>query len=250
MRQRGVGWRRAEPAHNLGRCPQVRGVPDMLSADGLLTERATSGARVSGAPDLEHEEHSTADHAEPTSDTLLYQRFRKHGDVDAFGELFARHRDALLRFLWTLCASQATAEDLSQYCWLKLMEGGYRKQPGATIRSYLYTIGRNRYVDEHVRKHEASRSQSLDDSMIADPQSPDPAAGAADIQTQGIVVTAMLALPLAQREVLSMWIEGFSLAEMMAATGAARDTVLSRKKYAMQKTRHVLESAGVRSGDG
>lgn len=197
-------------------------------------------------------DQSTAptDQAESASDLELYLRFQKRGDVDAFGILFSRHREALLRFLWSLCPRQSITEDLSQYCWLKLMEGGYRKQPGATIRSYLYTVGRNRYIDEHVRKHEASRSQSLDDGSVASPESHNPMAGAADLQTRDIIIGAMSSLPLEQREVLAMWIEGFSIAEMMSATGAARDTVLSRKKYAMQKTRHVLETAGVRSTDG
>jgi RNA polymerase sigma-70 factor (ECF subfamily) len=186
-------------------------------------------------------------------DASLFESFQKEGDVDAFERLFARHKDAVFGYLWTLCGNRAVAEDLSQYCWLRLMENttasGYRPKPGVSIRSFLFTLGRNRYIDEYKRKHVETMSDSMDGQPMA-------AAGGSALEAasreemQNIVAEAVEELPFEQREVLAMWLQGFSIEEMVTHAGAPRDTVLSRKKYAMKKLQKRLDAIGPRSTYG
>jgi RNA polymerase sigma-70 factor (ECF subfamily) len=193
---------------------------------------------------------SDADCAEiDDNDASLFLRFRDRGDVDAFEQLFRRHRDSLMAYLWTLTGNQFIAEDISQYCWLRLMESdrgsGYRPRPDATIVTYLRTLGRNRYIDEYKRKHAESRTDSVDDVDTRVSGSDTALDGAAKIEIRSSIEAALVALPIEQRDIISMWLQGFSIGEMMSVTTAPRDTVLSRKKYAIKKLKVAFEIAGV-----
>ncbi len=183
------------------------------------------------------------------NDASLFIRFRDEGDVDAFEHIFRRHRDSLMAYLWTLTGNQNVAEDISQFCWLRLMESdrgsGYRPRPDATIVTYLRTLGRNRYIDEYKRKHAESRTDSVGDVDTRLAGSDTALDGAATIEVRLSIESAIAELPLEQRDIISMWLQGFSINEMMKMTTAPRDTVLSRKKYAIKKLKVAFEIAGV-----
>src|SRR5688572_20131698 len=102
----------------------------------------------------------------PDDDQALFVRFQDTGETAAFDELYARHKDPFIRYLRHLSGSDAIAADLFQQSWLKLLELArsrlYRSQPGSSLRSYLYTLGRNLFVDTYHRRHEESRTESLD----------------------------------------------------------------------------------------
>ncbi|MEM8983309.1 MAG: sigma-70 family RNA polymerase sigma factor [Pseudomonadota bacterium] len=188
------------------------------------------------------------------TDAALMLRFQEDGDYDAFGELFSRHKDAFVAYLQHLSGSTAIAEDVSQHCWLKLIEsvgeGRYRAVAGASFRSYLYTLGRNRYIDEYQRKHAEARRGTMPD--LDQVEHPDAAPGdAAEAgERKALLSTALATLPLEQRDVIALWSAGVSIEHMVEITAAPRDTVLSRKKYAMAKLRTAFASMGVHTHDG
>lgn len=196
--------------------------------------------------------HSTMN-TDTENDASLFRRFRDRGDTDAFETLFKRHRDSLIAYLWTLTASKAVAEDISQYCWLRLLESdkdsGYTPRPDATIMTYLRTVGRNRYIDEYKRKHGESRTDAVDENDHRLGSSDSAYENAVSAQTQASIEAALQNLPIEQRDVIAMWLQGFSIKEMMGMTRAPRDTVISRKKYALKKLQAAFELAGVRISD-
>lgn len=186
------------------------------------------------------------------NDEALMLRFQEDGDAQAFETLFARHKDAFVTFLWRLAGSQAVAEDISQHCWLRIVElarrRGYRPDSGASFRTFLYTLGRNRYIDACCRSHRATRTQSFsdEDDARAGAQAGDPAAAAFETGERAALLTrALAALPPEQREVIALWAGDFTIEQMVRMTGAPRDTVLSRKKYALARLRKALAAMGV-----
>lgn len=185
------------------------------------------------------------------SDETLMLRFQDDGDYEAFEELFRRHKHALLSFLWRLSADETQAEEVSQAAWLKLIEQArdrrYRPSSRASFRTYLFTLGRNHYIDEYVRKHEVTRTESLEARGIDPPGSVerDPADDALAAQLAGHVDQALKALPFEQREVIAMWVAEMSIEDMAKIIGAPRDTVLSRKKYSLKKLRRFFEQMGI-----
>jgi RNA polymerase sigma factor (sigma-70 family) len=188
------------------------------------------------------------------SDAALIDRFQATGDVAAFETLFTRHRDALFAFLLRLAVNRNVAEDVSQQTWLQILESASRRnlraEGAASFRTYLLTLGRNRFIDTYCRSHAVTRSQLLDDSLIE--SIPDPGAGDDDViraldlgRMRHILSSAMAELPFPQREIIALWAEGTDIDTMSALVEAPRETVLSRKKYALAKLRDALVRRGV-----
>lgn len=179
-------------------------------------------------------------------------RFQDRGDVAAFDELFRRHKDAFVSFLANLAGDRVVAEDVSQQVWLKLIDvahrGGYQRR--ARFRTYLYTIGRNTFLDEYRRKHANTRSDPLDERDYVDGDEAATAEGGAlALRRRDVLARALSGLPVEQREVLALWAAGHSIETMTEVTGAPRDTVLSRRKYGLRKLRAALVEAGIEQGD-
>jgi RNA polymerase sigma-70 factor (ECF subfamily) len=185
-------------------------------------------------------------------DQALFVRFQIAGDTAAFDTLYGRHKDAFFRYLRHLCGSDAVAADLFQHAWLKLLElarsGHYRPQPGASFRCYLYTLGRNHFVDAYHRRHEESRTESLgsDDAAfsLSNAAHPTPEEQSASDQGDALLLRALAQLPPEQREVAMMWSQGWSVAEIAELTRTPLDTIASRRKYAIKRLRELLAQHG------
>jgi RNA polymerase sigma-70 factor (ECF subfamily) len=189
---------------------------------------------------------------EADGDDELMFRFQRDHDYTAFEELFGRHKDVLLRFLARLLGDIAAAHDASQQTWLKVIEVAGRRdylaQPDARFRTWLLTLARNHAIDEYQRKFAVTRTIALTDEMresslngpTAGQQSPDPLDDTHRLQIAERLSEAIRNLPLEQREVIALWIAEVEPAAIAEITGAPRDTVLSRKKYALAKLRNAL----------
>ncbi|HKE95468.1 MAG TPA: sigma-70 family RNA polymerase sigma factor [Povalibacter sp.] len=188
-------------------------------------------------------------------DKSLMLRFQADGDTAAFERLFSRNKDALLRFLLRLSGDPAIAEDISQHTWLRVIElaeaARYRADDAAAFRTFLFTLARNRYVDQQQRRHGATHTRSvepMDETLAgrADDAILDPQLLTADSQTIDLLDQALRALPTEQREVIAMWMQGVELVDVARIVGAPWATIVSRKKYALSKVRAFLERAGIR----
>ena len=185
------------------------------------------------------------------SDDELIRRFQQERDYAAFEELFARHKDLLLRYLLRLVRDIALAEDASQQAWLKVIEvarrNTYTSHATATFRTWLFTLARNHVIDAHQRNRVVSRTVSLPNEVIhelldsnLDSVSLDPAAKALESELTERVMAAMDLLPFEQREVITLWTIGFDPHEIANIAGVPRETIFSRKKYGIAKLRVAL----------
>lgn len=190
-------------------------------------------------------------------DVALMQRFQEQGDYGAFEVLFQRHKRGLLSFITRLSGDRVVAEDVSQQTWLKLIESarqrGYAPRNGASFQTWLFTMARNRFVDDYVRRHEVarvSRESEIDLELheVADADDKSPESYVSAAQLRQLIHDAVAELPFEQREVIAMWSSGMDVEGMMQVTGAPRDTVLSRKKYAIAKLRLALARLGINAG--
>jgi len=108
-----------------------------------------------------------------TSDPELISQVRA-GDIDAYGLLYDRHRDAAIRLARQL-ASGTEADDLVSESFAKLLQiiqgGG---SPDVSFRAYLLTCVRRLHID---RLRAGDPMQSTDDLEPFDPGTPfeDPA---------------------------------------------------------------------------
>lgn len=179
-----------------------------------------------------------------STDAELIERFQGRRDYAAFELLFARHKRVVLGFLIQLSGSTQAAEDISQHCWLRVIELAREGRLDASqgLKPLLMTMARNRYLDEHVKRSAASRTDPLDG--IEEPAVDDTELGQQidQQQAESELHRAVARLPIDQREVIALWSAGSSIKDMMAITGSPRDTVLSRKKYGLKKLRAGLQA--------
>ena len=186
-------------------------------------------------------------------DQVLFVRFQASGSDAAFATLYARYKDALYRYLRHMAGSDAIASDVFQHTWLKLIElareGRYQRRAQASFRAYLFTLGRNHFVDTYRRGHEETRTESLERNTaaldVADPIVPTPEEAHDLAQRDAALLHALAQLPHAQSEVAMMWAQGWSIAEIAELTGAPSDTVASRRKYALARLRELLAQGGL-----
>src|SRR5688572_7338521 len=186
------------------------------------------------------------------TDEALMVAYQK-GDLGAFAELVARHERRLWNFLRRFVHNPATAEDLLQELFLRVIKSAPDWQPTAKVTTWLYTIARNLCTD-HARRAVHRDAASLDgdgrteDSGARPLMDRIPAPGhGTDREAMGKEIAARIdaavaALPVEQREVFLMReVMEMPFAEIAAAVGASEPTVKSRMRYALERLRVALE---------
>ena len=164
------------------------------------------------------------------------------GEAEAFEPLYARHRGPLFRFILRQVRVQATAEELFQDVWQKVVTARDRYRPEAKFSTWLYQIATNRLTD-HWRAATHRPMASEDDlarlEREADPETPEHTLSVFEERRR--LQRALEALPPDQREVVVLRLEQeLSLEAIGEITGAGRETVKSRLRYAMDKLKSRL----------
>lgn len=164
---------------------------------------------------------------------LLLQQYQQQADPALLQQLFLRYADALYHFLLQQSDAEL-AQDLSQQAWIQLMlhAGSYQGQ--SSVKTWLFSIGRNLLIDEWRRQRPHAAQDLLDEL-------PDPAAKPLQqllaAEQSANLDLAIQRLPLLQREALLLQLEDFSLAQISEITGVGVETVKTRLRYA----RHQLQ---------
>jgi len=162
------------------------------------------------------------------------------GDAGAFDTLYARHRGGVFRYLLRQCRDRARAEELHQDVWMKLIAARAGYQPTARFTTWLYTVARNRLIDEW-RSRAPQRLAALDADDLAGPEGDDPQHAAANTQHGERIIAALETLPEAQRDAFLLHVEaGLALADIAQLSGAPQETIKSRLRYAYARLRGAL----------
>ncbi|MFT3756680.1 MAG: RNA polymerase sigma factor [Pseudoxanthomonas sp.] len=161
------------------------------------------------------------------------------GDALAFEQLYARHRGRLYRFLLRQLRNPALADELFQDVWQKVIAARSGWQPQAAFGAWLFRIAHNRLGDHwRAQKHRPAAPDDADERLarIADADTPE--RQLSEFEQRRRLQLALAELPDEQREVLLLRLEqGLTLEEIGEITGAGRETVKSRLRYAMDKLR-------------
>jgi len=170
------------------------------------------------------------DELEGLSDRDLLAR-HVDGDRDAFGLLFARHRDRLWAVALRTLGDPEQAADALQEAMISAFRraGSYRGD--AAVTTWLHRVVVNACLDQ-VRRGRVRAADPLPDDIdeasrqIAAPAGPDPAE---QLTERSAVLSALRTLPEEQRHALVLVdMEGYSVAEAAELLGCAVGTVKSR----------------------
>lgn len=166
------------------------------------------------------------------------------GDAGAFERLYARHRLKLYRYLLRQLRDNALADEFFQDVWQKVIAARAGWRPDAGFATWLYTIAHHRLGDHwRALKHRPVAPVDADERLarIADTDTPERVLS--DFERRRQLQLALDGLPEEQREVLLLRLEQeLTLEEIGNVTGAGRETVKSRLRYAMDKLRARLPS--------
>src|SRR3977135_1417957 len=111
-----------------------------------------------GAPPVQ-DMKTNADHSS-TSDEQLVEGAQK-GDMQAFEELVARHRDKIYARAFSMMRNQEEAIDLSQEAWVKAWQRLKQLQGDASFVTWMTRIVINLCLDQ-LRKQKRLRAESIE----------------------------------------------------------------------------------------
>jgi RNA polymerase sigma-70 factor, ECF subfamily len=182
------------------------------------------------------------------SDTLIMERIRD-GDQEAITLLVQRFQNEMVGFFYHLCWDQLIAEELVQDVFVNVYRSRHRYQPTAKVRTFLYRIAHNLWID-HIRrqKHHLSidaefgeRSLRLADVLKA-PSEPDSETEGRDELIRQRLQESLDALPEGQREVFVLANNhNMKYQEIAEVLGIPEGTVKSRMHNAVRSLRDELQ---------
>lgn len=186
---------------------------------------------------------------QPTDEELL-ERFRA-GERRAFDVLMKRHEVGLFNFILRSVRDRATAEELLQDTWIRVLSGIRDFQRASKFSTWVYTVARNLCID-HARKAVLRRHPSLDQSSKSSDDGPTLGEQVADggpradrsaisKELQEKLVAAIHELPDDQREVFMLREYGaLPFKDIADIVGAPENTVKSRMRYALERLQSAL----------
>jgi RNA polymerase sigma factor (sigma-70 family) len=166
-------------------------------------------------------------------------------------ETFRREQSRLRSFIRRRVADPRDAEDILQDVFSRLVEANRLLMPIDHVTGWLFRVARNRITDLFRKKQperfsEAASADENEALLALEDWLPSPEAGPETLYAREVLIDelelAIDELPEEQREVfVAHELEGRSFKEIAAETGVNMNTLLSRKRYAVQRLRERLQ---------
>lgn len=174
-------------------------------------------------------------------------------DRESFEAEVLPQLDSLYRLALRLTTDPTRAEDLVQDTVLKAFRSWQRFQPGTNIRSWLFTILRNTFINEYRRRQREPIPMDLETiepyATFRGTDEEDPEGTFFSQIVDGKVLEAIDALPEDFREVLVLSdVENLSYAEIADVLGLPVGTVKSRLFRARRQLQRALYDHAVEMG--
>ncbi|MCF2860437.1 sigma-70 family RNA polymerase sigma factor [Pseudoalteromonas sp. SMS1] len=162
----------------------------------------------------------------------LYE-FKKCGENRYLEQAIDNFNPDLYHYLCTQCTPEV-AEDVCQKTWLAIVEKRHYYQSQSTPKAYIFKIARNALIDE-LRKQ---NKLVLDEEAITQKELTQDRCFSEASSKQ--LYRAIKTLPHAQKEALSLQLEGFSLKQIADIANTNVETVKTRLRYAKQQLKTIL----------
>ena len=189
---------------------------------------------------------------EDVTDEVLLMRFQA-GDRAAFTNLVRRHKTPMFNFILRLVGAAATAEDLVQEVFVRIVQSAVDFKHESRFSTWAYAIARNVSID-HLRKTSSRRSTSLDHATAAGfgqrtvlegtpDEHPRASAERTVIGTEIAerIMQSVDGLPREQREVfLLREVADLPFRDIAAIVGVPENTIKSRMRYALERLQEGL----------
>jgi RNA polymerase sigma factor (sigma-70 family) len=165
-------------------------------------------------------------------------------------EIVTRERSRLRNFIRQRVPDAHDAEDILQDVFYRLVEANSLLMPIDHVTGWLFQVARNRIVDFFRKRTQEPVDHAVErddeDRFALEELLPSPDAGPDALYMRKLLLDAFAAalaeLPPEQRDVfIAHELDGRSFKEQAARTGVGVNTLLSRKRYAVQHLRRRLQ---------
>jgi RNA polymerase sigma-70 factor, ECF subfamily len=189
------------------------------------------------------------------TDEELMQRYGL-GDIPAFEELFARHKNSVYAFIRGFYPVETAWDDIFQTVFWRILRARKTYKPTAKFTTWLFTVTRSVCIDAMRgarRTNVVSLHRTTEDNPAAgfpEPASVIPNARETMYQTelQEAIMHIVHTLPDDQREILLLREKtDLTFADIAAMIGCSANTVKSRMHYALLTLRRGLQERGFES---
>ena len=162
----------------------------------------------------------------------------QRGENAAWRQIYLKYKDDLLTIARSLVNDINIAEDCLQETFVLLVSDGCKVQ--SNLKGYLLSSVVNRARD-HLRRRDAQSNCQVNMSTQRFDLT-DPAEVLADDDRNKAVTRALEKLPLEQREVIVLHLQGdMKFRQIAAMLDTSINTVQSRYRYGMEKLRQLLK---------
>ena len=167
-------------------------------------------------------------------------------DPEVLDALIEQYQHRLLRYLIHLTNDRATAEDLFQETWIRVLEKGHQYDGKSRFATWLMTIAHNVAID-HLRKRRPASLDEMRDSEDAAPfepvaVDPSPFDRVAAMEDGARIQSALEQIPTIFREVLVLrFQEQMKLEEIAKLINIPLATVKTRLYRGVQALRPTLQ---------
>ena len=184
-----------------------------------------------------------------SADERVLVRSAQQGDMAAFEELVARHRDKIYARAYSMMKNEEEAIDLSQEAWVKGWQRLKQFQGESSFGTWMTRIVINLCLDQ-LRKQKRQRTESIEamdeESGGVERQMPvvtvNPTAGLERKELRQRIDRAMGQLSYEHRTVLVLHeFEEMEYKEIAKTMGCSIGTVMSRLFYARRKMALLLQ---------
>jgi RNA polymerase sigma-70 factor (ECF subfamily) len=158
------------------------------------------------------------------------------GAQPPFERIVAEHGPLISRIAMSYEADPALREDLTQQIFLAVWQALPSYRQDASLKTFIARIAQNRAISFVAKQVRQPPVAEMPERIEYD--APDPEQAAIETSERRRLLEATRRLPLPQREVIILVLEGFSypeIAEMLAIAPNALALRLSRAKAALKK---------------
>ncbi|WP_144391675.1 RNA polymerase sigma factor [Pleionea sediminis] len=157
-----------------------------------------------------------------------------------FNDAWRQHHSAVARVVQSYEAIPALQEELQQDIAFAIWRSLPRFNQKSSLKTYILSIAHNRAIS-HVAKHvREGKSTSTEDVVLKGDDCPSGSLEAH--RKQGRLVKGMQMLPLAQRQILGLALEGLSYDEIAEVLGITVNNVGVRLNRAKKALKQAVES--------
>ena len=163
--------------------------------------------------------------------------------------LIDRYQYRLMRYLLSLVDNRASAEDLFQETWIRVLEHGDQFDGRSEFAPWLFKIARNLLIDRMRRRKPSVSIEGMGEAALFEEKNAPSMQGAlsqldrvARQEERERIAAALAGIPVTHREVLALrFQEDMALEEIAKVVNAPVSTVKSRLYRGLEMLRARLE---------